>query len=449
MFALIAVAMVWSTTRWIMGLCAVIVLAAVAQHEDMPQPVGTGLNVANLVLFWTLCMWFVQRRPAELQPRIPASVIWVGLGYLFILVLAYARGVSDLGSMQGEHRYWPIATAKVFTVEYLINPLKSLLPAGLVFLGVWTRRESKLVLGSLLIMAGLLCIVVLRNLPLNTLLDEALYMARRLRIQRQTGMHANDVSLIMVQAFWGVMLYARHVRGRYLKLGLWAASAAFMLAVALCHSRAGYAAFVGTGLVVGVLCWRRLLWAFLPTLFAAVMLVPTIRNRVFTGFDKATPGGQTQNDWNEITAGRTSVLWPAAWEQFERAPVFGKGRLTIMRSPMYEPCSKCEGICPSHPHNAYLEMLIDGGVFSMGILLSVGILLLRMALKLTRQGDPELRATGGVFLAALTALAAMGVSGQSFWPHENTMPTFVVAALGVRVWMLRRAAGALDHHAVS
>jgi len=339
MYGLIVAAMALSARRWVVGMCGVIVLAALSQHDDMPRSIGgiTGFSPANLLLGWTLLMFAMQWSAIPTAPRsLPQPGVVLLVLYALSIGVAYVQGVIDVGSLQGPVASSDLASLSGFTVEFLINPFKVLLPAVLIYLGMRTQRDFLLILVALGTMACLLAVVTIRNIPLGTLLDEAAFMACRHRIQDQTGLHANDLALVMVQGSWATALFLRRYPQTWRRVIGTAWLAMFLLSVALCHSRGGFLAFAMTGLVLGIACWKRLLVGLPVFLLFVGAAVPSVRERVMMGIG-AEPGSYSEADeLDNISAGRTSGLWPPAIDQIGKAPLTGAGRLTIRRTDMFE-----------------------------------------------------------------------------------------------------------------
>lgn len=434
---LILVAMAWSVRHWLVGVCAVIALSALLQHEDMPHSLGgiTGFSPVNFLLGWTILMWLVQRNQMPRQPRLGPVPRLLAIAYITLMAFAFLRGVLDISSIQGPESQTELATSVGFTVEYLINPLKYLLPALLVYLGIHTRKQYWMVLAALTVMTMLFAVVVVRNVPLRALLDESLALRVRPRIQKQAGLHANDMALVMVQAFWALLLYVRFSRHRWHRIAALAVAGVTVVVIGMCQSRGGFLAFVVTGVVLAAVCWRKLFLAFVPGLVLIGALFPTIPARMMTGFGIVDVAGHETHDVAAVGGGRLDVLWPAAVAEISTAPLLGQGRLTILRTSMYGPVLEGEGVCPTHPHNAYLEVLLDGGLIALIVvgLCLAGVLL--VAVRMARAHDaPLTRFTGAVALSVTSAFLVMALSGQSFWPRESLLPTACIIALGLRYW---------------
>lgn len=443
LYVLLVATMAWGVRNWFACLCGVIAMSALMQHDDMPRAIAgiPGFNLSNLLLAWTMLFWLMQRAFEKPAPRLAAIGKLLLISYVGVVVMAWFQGVVDLDALQGPYRESPFASLSGFTIEYLINPIKYMIPAVLLYDGLRSRRRLWMVLAALGAMSLLYAVIVIKNIPISTLMDEEGYMATRRRIQRQTGLHANDMALVMTQAVWAMAVYFRFCKNGWLKVAAVGAIGAVALADALCHSRGGYVAFVATGLVLGVICWRRLLLFLVPATFLVCVAFPTIPARVLTGLGVRDVAGAESNDWDTITAGRTTNIWPPAMAQIAVAPALGAGRLTILRTDMYDAITEAEGACPTHPHNAYLEMWCDGGAVSLLVFLTGMAVLTWVAVRMSRDpNDTTSRLVGGICLATLVPLGVMALSGQSFWPRENVFPTACVIAVAVRLWTLRTAA---------
>ncbi len=440
MYILIAAVLIKSTRDWVFGICGYIALSALAQHEDMPRSMGgiTGLNPTNVMLLWTTLMWMLQRHGGTHRPKLNGIATALVMAYVALIGFSWFQGVVDIDAIAGPVGRSDLGTFGGFTVEYLINPIKYLVPAFLIYMGLQSRRGFWMILASLGIMSILFALIVIKNIPLWTLFDEEGYMSKRRRIHRQTGLHANDMALIMTQAAWCMLMYFRVASRKWLKVGALGTAAAMILSVMLCHSRGGYAAFVVTALVVGIVCWRRILFFLVPAAVAVCIFVPTVPARILTGVDIADVSGGQTNDWDSITAGRTTFIWPAAYAQIAESPVIGAGRLCILRTEMYERILPTEARCPTHPHNAYLELLCDGGVVAFSVI-CMGILgVLWIAVVMSRDPrDPTARLAGSLCLVSVLPLTVMAMSGQSLWPRENILPTACLVGVALKFWVLR------------
>jgi O-antigen ligase len=93
-----------------------------------------------------------------------------------------------------------------------------------------------------------------------------------------------------------------------------------------------------------------------------------------------------------------------------------------------------------HPHNAYLEWLLDNGIIGFLPLLGFIVLTIIYSVQLFRNGDPYLAAAGGIALSLLLAQLIGGMGAQHFYPRESTLGMWAAILLMFRVLVERKRA---------
>lgn len=433
---------VYAWRDWFIPLCVLVVMTAVMKHADMPRSVFgiQGMNLWNLLLLFILIAWLHQRMNTPVRkPQTTRAMNGALIAYIAVIVIAFFRGFVDLNSIRGSNEGLPQHSPLGFVSDYLINPLKYVIAAYLLFDGARTRRNMLLALGAVFGQAGLYAIQVIKYIPPRSLLQPD-NMALRERIVRECGLHANDMALVLVMTFWG--LFASLVLWKYMKwwwrvagvLGLMST----FIALALTQSRAGYIAFAGVALVFGIWRWRWLLGAMPIAAIAICLVFPSIPNRLLQGFGITTASGQQSRDLDTISAGRLTNLYPHVVTEISKSPAIGFGRLAILRTSVYDRILVSEGVVPTHPHNAYLEALLDGGVLGLIGVLYLFLGLPVMALPRFRSRDPLLIAAMGVGIAAAVTILLMGLSGQTFYPREGIFLVLCSYAIMLRAHIIDR-----------
>jgi O-antigen ligase len=440
----LAILIVYTWKDWFIPLCALIVMTAVMKHESMPTNMGgiQGANPWNLLFFFVVLGWLADRLRRRERVMLPRAVLAVTIGYAAVIFVSFARGVMDVGSV----KYSPDGdmtgmSALGFVSEYFINPMKYLAVAVLLCDGARTRRNMMLGIGALLAQAVVYGLQVIKYVPLSVLLIAG-DSPFRYRIGRDAGLHANDMALVQVLGFWSAIACLSmwsHLKV-WMRWGLVGASGIMLLALALCNSRGGFLAFLAVTIGLAVWRWRWMLAAMPVALIALCVAFPSIPSRVLVGIGVTDIGGQATDDWDAISAGRTTYLWPPALEQISKGPVAGFGRLAILRTPMHGKVVELAGLCPTHPHNAYIEQLLDSGI--VGLLLTVAFLVLPPVLGLTvrRKADPLIRTAATIGLIGAGTILVMGVSGQTFYPREGIFLVLCAYGLMVQAYALNRAA---------
>ncbi|MCH7884115.1 MAG: O-antigen ligase family protein [Planctomycetes bacterium] len=427
---------------WFKSLCGLILLTTILEHPEMPKHIMgiQGLNPWNTLLAVVVVAWLCARRREGLRWDLPGYAGWVFLGYVGCTFVAYVRGVFDLSSFPSEHRESFLG----FTTDEIINPIKLMVPGLMLYDGARSRKRIVLALTCVLLVGVGFALQIIKYVPLGVLVDPSDFMKFRYRINRNTGMDPNDIAMILVGTFWSMMatlVIWKRRRGRVLVAG---AAAVLLVGIGLCQSRAGYVSFVGVGMLFGIFIWRPLL-GILPMMGIVVFLaVPSIPARLGMGFAVGNASSQTANDLDVITAGRMTKIWPPVFEQISASPLIGEGRRAILRTPVHKALAK-KGIAPGHPHNAYLEVLLDAGVAGLFVILALYGLLFGIAIRLCRTPTNALvRAIGGAALAMISALLITGLSSQSLFPTTSLFGMWCVIGLMLRAFVLTRSNATAD-----
>jgi O-antigen ligase len=133
---------------------------------------------------------------------------------------------------------------------------------------------------------------------------------------------------------------------------------------------------------------------------------------------------------NTISAGRTEEIWEPILPEIFNNPVLGSGLGSIMWSR-----AMIDGRLwqVSHPHNAYLQVLMDNGVLGTVLILAFWIWAWKSFRKESRNlAQPlELRGFFEGAAAGLLAFLIAGVAGSSLRP--DAAQAFLWLALGLLI----------------
>ena len=215
--------------NWFVSACALVLLSVVMQRQDFPQYLMgiNGLNPWNLLFLVTLLAWWVQRRGSGLRLDLPRPVgVLLVIGLLLLLV-AYVRAAADLGSIGVGAEEGEAPGLIGFTGEFFINRIKFVIPALLMFDGCRTRRRVRIAAGVILLSACAYAVMVIKHVPVSSLLSssESVFMGYRHRIDRDVGLMAIDMSMLLAASFWALITFGwLAVRRRLLQIGLLAAA---------------------------------------------------------------------------------------------------------------------------------------------------------------------------------------------------------------------------------
>jgi len=418
--------------HWFWSLLGLIVLTTVFERRDMPKAIMgiSGLNAWNIVLLCVIGALCVRGGAARERWDPPRGMVLALLGFLAVVVIAWVRAVFDIESIPKGAEYH--ATFSGMTIDELVNPLKYLIPGVLVFYGVRGRRRMVATVVCLLAAAVLYAVLVSRVIPLDTLWGGD-FMRYRHRIGRDTGLNAVDMSTVLVGGFWSLIAALAFWKDWRARAALGVGAAIVFVGCALCQSRGGFAAMAAVGVALGVFRFRWMLAAMPVAAVVIALTMPSIPQRLGMGLDVVDEAGDDSVDWATATAGRTTSLWPPVLEQIEASPLIGHGRRAILRTDAYNQIMAADGVVPTHPHNAYLEMLSDAGV--VGLLVSLafyGYLLWRSTVLCMQGGDPVFRLVGAMGIATVGAWLVAGLGAQSLFPKISGMIMWVTCGLVIR-----------------
>jgi O-antigen ligase len=424
---------------WMVSLCGLILLTVLMQNHNMPTSIAgiQGLNPWNITLAVVTLAWLARSHDERRPWNLSRVAMAVAVGYIGIIVLAYAQAMLQSESFPAD---FADNTAHFLTVDHLINPVKFLWAAFLLADGCTSRRRVRLAIGTLVGLGALYAIMVIKVMPLDSLVNGIGILEYRMRIGKQVGLHANTMAKVLTLTFWSLLATQRlWCRASWSKAAICAAYPITFFGMALCFSRAGYLTWAAVGLVLACVRWRKLLLFGPPGIVLVALFLSGVTERMSMGFDdeRQEPGISSTN-WNQVTAGRTGNLWPPILEEIHNAPLFGHGRLAILHTPAYAKIEASEGEVPVTPHNGYLEVMVDAGAVGLVVVLYafIGTLILSYRL-VKRSRDLLFIAVGALGLVHSVGCLVNALSGGTLFPDQGMLGSLCVFAIVLRVWFSR------------
>ena len=397
LFLLVAVLSVYAYRHWYRSLCALILLMAVIEHPDMPTSMLEiqGLNPWNVLLANVLLAWLLNRRKEALMWDMPRNICVLLLLYLFVVLFGFFRMIGDVGDL-GQF------TMSQLISEQLINTVKWVIPGLLLFDGARTRARQLMAIMAILVVYILLAVQVVRWMPASAASNGAALSARSLKmIQNEIGYSRVNMSRMLAGGSWALLAVLPLSRRAWHR---WAVVAAFLTVAygqALTGGRMGYVTWAVVGVVMCAMRWRK--WLLLVPVMAigVVWLLPGVAERTLQGFGATDVAGEAYVDDYEVTAGRT-LVWPHVVEQIGKSPIVGYGRHAMIRTGLTEMLREeyGEGEAFPHPHNAYLELLLDNGIVGFVVVMPLFVIfVVRAAILFMDRRDSVGVASGGVAFA--------------------------------------------------
>jgi len=244
------------------------------------------------------------------------------------------------------------------------------------------------------------------------------------------GRQNNEAGVMLVTAFGPILFMREMVKTPWLRFALTVAALLMIVAVVLTGSRG---AFVGLAVVVGLylLRFRRLRTAFLAVTVAliGVAVAPdAVQDRLLRGLgnERAPTIDLTRGD--ELSAGRF-YIWANLAPEIARSPLYGRGLLSTQWSRYVRSGAFRAG----HPHNLYLEILMDGGIYG-AICMFVFYRFVWRSFRRLGKDERFGGGTRGFFLGAAAGMAGMltyGFTNGHWYPAPEQVFFWLAVGLAI------------------
>jgi O-antigen ligase len=414
---------------WFVAVCVLILTMAFVQHPDFPNSIGgiQGLNPFNFALLNVVLGWLIGRRHEGLTWDMPVYLRSMLLIYLAVILVGWLRCLTDLSHPSTR-------SIGELISEYLVNTIKWVIPGVLLFDGCRNLKRLKLALACILAVYFLLALQVIRWMPAGASLTGASLNTRALKtIINEVGYHPVNMSMMLAGASWAVLATLPFFKRRWQQGLIVGAALIISYGQALTGGRMGYVTWGVVGLVMGVLRWRKYLLLAPVMAIGISLVVPGAVERMVHGFGEMNAEGEVVTDTYEVTSGRT-LIWPYVIEKIRDAPLIGYGRLGMERTGLVSHLWRELGESFPHPHNAYLECLLDNGVIGFLLILPFYVVMIWQSARLFRSRHAAAyTAVGGVSFALVLALLVASLGSQTFYPREGAVGMW--AAIGL-MWRL-------------
>jgi O-antigen ligase len=413
------------------GAVLLIVLMPVSSTNMFPhQLMGiTGLNPINVLIAGTLAAYVLRGRLDNPGRLIPPQVLWL---YIVPILIAGAIGaphaeeIADTWDRAGGVSF---ADSLGFYRDLVVKPLLIVAAALLVGAAVATSAKPERFITAIAISACALALVefafiILSNTTLGRL---ATPTARTFFIEM--GMHANALGRLFITAYALLLFVWWETKQPTVKMWLTVALTIIAFAILFTFSRA---AFLGFFLVNGLfLVWKfnmkKLALALFGLAIAAMLAPQYVYDRITFGF--------STGDVNTVSMGRVEGIWMPLLPEVWKSPLWGEGVASTMHSfPLQTGVMEFV----AHPHNAFLEALLDMGIIGLALLVAYylhvwkGMRFLGSNAYLT----PEMRAFFQGACAALIAFGLACMTGGSLRPDPEN--AFLWIAIGAMYGVLAR-----------
>jgi O-antigen ligase len=389
------------------GVVLLILLLPISRSEVFPHAMlgVTGLNPFNLLLVGTLVSCLLRGAFDRGSRRfVPRPLLWL---YIVPILAAGVLGSRHLGEIPPVlfNGLVEFDSATGYFRDLVVKPL--LMVAFALVVGAAVSRSEKPekflvpMLVSMWVMVSIVVVfVLLRGISLTEMAS-----SESREFLSALGMHANELGRLYATAYALLLFTWFESKNPGFRLALIGSMGLVTVALILSFSRGAFLGF----LLINVLflLWHRnaktlILFGLLAA--CALLLLPdAVYDRVATGF------GNGSVDPVAVSAGRIEYIWLPLLPEIPRSPIFGHGLGSILWS---EPMRKGPGVAilaVGHPHNAYLQALLDMGIVGLVLLCAYFAHVWKgfRALSSDPAVSPPLR---GFYLGAAAGLASLLVS---------------------------------------
>ena len=454
LWMLIAFLGAYAWRDWYKSLCGLILLMAVVEHPDFPKSIMgvQGLNPWNILLFIVVIAWMAARGREGLKWDMPRQFGNLLVVYFLIIIISFVRLLFDMGPLEELAAYSNTEPESVLSLfsELIVNCFKWVVPGLLLFDGCRSEQRFRLATYSFLAVYVLLAIQVIRWMPLSTLTSGGDLEGRSIKIiLNEIGYHRVNMAMILAGGSWALFCARVLPNSRFLFNMAVFFSALVFFGMGLTGGRMGFATWAAIAIVFGVFKWKKVMILAPVGLALIITFVPAVQERMMQGFNEDSIDTNTsieslaQGDGEgphiyTVTAGRT-FAWGFVLKEIAKAPLFGYGREGMKRTGLFLFLYSEYGESFPHPHNAYLEWILDNGIIGFIPILMFYYLIVRMSIRLFKdENDRYSVVIGGIALSLVLALLIAAMGSQTFYPREGAVGMWCAIGLALRVYMQRQ-----------
>lgn len=387
------------------GVVLLIVLMPISTTYLFPHEMFgiKGLNPLNLLLAGTFGSYLIRAIPeGGLRHFAPRPLLWLYVVPIVVAGVIGSRHVGDIAPAFFIYDSLDFVNRNGYLIDLVAKPMLLVAYALLVGAAVSrSERPEKFLLPtwiSIWIMAWTVILFVLHSgIGLTRLASQ--YSREFLS---PLGMHANELGRLYAVAYALLLFTWAETRQTAARLGLLASMGLVALALMMTFSRGAFVGFVLVNLLF--LLWRRNLGALAFVALLAALALFALPDAVYERVSDGYGSGL-----NAISAGRIDMIWLPLLPELLRHPILGSGLESILWSAPMRTGAGVTILPVTHPHNAYLEALLDMGAVGLALLVAYFAHLWRgfRALAADSSLCPRLR---GFFLGAAAGLLAILVS---------------------------------------
>jgi O-antigen ligase len=392
----------------------------------------TGLNPLNLVLAATLISYLI--RGYEVKRFLPRPLVWMLVAPIIIAGLIGTRSVDHIFPEFYEMEVIHFTDAAGYLRDVMVKPLLMVLSALLIGSAVARAKRTENFLAPIIASVWLMSLIAIGYVVAAGVSLGSLALPSSRTFFSALGMHANDLGRLYAVAYALLLFTWGETKDVRLKTVLILTMGILTISLVLTFSRG---AMVGWVMVNALyLIWKfnaRTAGLALLAAGAALLVMP---GAVVSRMSMGLVGGA---DVNEFSAGRVDEIWLPLLPELFKSPIWGSG----LDSTMWAKALWADMMLPvTHPHNAYIQSILDLGLLGTGLVLAYYWHVYRAARDLGSNAylSPTMRGFYQGVVAGLLCFIVTGFAGSSLRPTPEF--AFLWIAIGMMYGQLARRPGA-------
>jgi hypothetical protein len=414
------------------GAVILIMLLPVSASNIFPHELMglKGLNPVNLLILATLGSYALHGRLGHQGKFLPRPLLLLYIVPFVIAGILGSRHAHDLFPIFYELEVVNFTEAVGYIRDMVVKPGLIVAVALLIAAAVNKSQRPERFIIPIIVAVWAMCLleiifVVASGVKIGQLAQTGTARQFFLLI----GLHANDLGRLFAMAYALLLFTWWETKEPGLKIALFFTLGIIGIALLLTFSRGAFHGFI----VVNALF---LMWKFNAKTLALALLGMVVIAAFAPGalYDRITMGfGSGSVD--TVSAGRVEGIWAPLLPEIWKSPLIGNGLGSVMWS---YPMMTESMTAVNHPHNAFLESVLDVGFIGLACFMFYYWTVYRGFRNLGSHAflSPTLR---GFFQGATAGMAAFFVTG---WAGSSLMPryewSFLWVAIGMMYGMLAR-----------
>jgi O-antigen ligase len=389
----------------------------------------TGLNPINMLLAGTLGAYLLRGRLQKAGALVPPKLAWMYIAPIVMGGLIGMNHVDDIVPYFYEMEVVKFTNAFGYLRDMMVRPLIMVAVAVVFAAAVARSKKPERFIVLIALSVWVVVLIQLGYIAWTGVRLGALASARARTFFDAIGIHANDLGRIYVIAYALLLFVWWETKQQSLKTFLFVTMGVMTFALLLTFSRGAYVGFLLVNL--WMLAWKfnakSVSLAVLCIVVALLIMPNAVYTRIMVGFDSG--------EADAVSAGRIEGIWLPLLPEALASPLWGNGLSSLMWSYAME----TGAMMPvGHPHNAFLEALLDVGLVGLGLMLAFYWHVWQGFRKLGSNAylSPELRGFFQGATAGLLAFMVTCLAGSSLRPTAEA--TYLWLAIGMMYGIFAR-----------